>query len=242
MATKANTVDFDGTPIHMIGPMVALQKVLTAATKLTARPQRMCLIIGDPGMGKTLGARYFAAQHEDAVCLQIPPASILRPGRLLRLLEEALGMPVGGQATLYDATLAIIDELQRRPRLLILDDANRIRSYDYVDMLRFIHDEAGARMAFISMTALEHLFRKYPEFSGRVQLFHRLKPPTKAEIAGILDDFSPEAVDAIYDLTAGRMREVMVLAEHFRMARVPGSQRTPGNIRRVARAFTLRAS
>jgi len=249
MASKANTlerqtapIDFDGTPIYLIGPMVAMQKVLTAASKLTARPERMCLLIGPPGLGKTLGARWFAAQHEDAVHVQLPPAPILRPGRLLRIVEAALDMAVGGQATLYDATLAIIEELSRRPRLLLFDDAHRLRRYDYVDMLRFIHDEAGARMAFISIPALEHVFRKYREFDTRVQIYHRLKPPTKPEIAGILEDFSEEAVDAIYELTGGRMREVMVLAEHFRMNDVPARQRSAANITKVARTFMLRAS
>lgn len=240
--TKTDTIDFGDEQIHLIGPMVALQRVLAAARRLTRRPERMALIIGDQGMGKTLGARWFASQHDDAVYIQIPPASVLRPGRLLHLVERALDMPVGGRTTLYDAMLGIIDELRRDPRLLIFDNANRLRRYDYIDMLRYIHDEAAARMAFISIPALEHVFRQHAEFAGRLQIYHQLKPPTKDEVRAILPDFSTEAVDAIYEFSGGRMREVMVLAEHFRMDEVPVKERTPDRVRRVARAFTLRAA
>jgi len=240
MATK--TITFEGTEIYLIGPMAASLKVLEAARRLTRRPERMSLLIGDQGMGKTLASRYFASQAEDVVYIQIPPAPILRPGRLLQLLEEALEIPVGGAPTLYDRALAIIHELARQPRMLVLDNANRIRRYDYIDMLRYIHDEAGARIAFVSIPALEHVFRQYREFAGRLQIYHQLKPPTREEVASILADFSQEAINAIYEISGGRMREVMVLAEHFRMDQIPTRERTPDRIRRAARVFTLRTA
>jgi len=244
MATiKAKQIEFDGQTIHLIGPMDALLKTLTAALGMTRRPERMALIIGDQGMGKTVGSRIFCEQHPDeALYIQIPPASVMRPGRLLQLLEQVLDLPVAGAPTLFDRLHGIIAELRRKPRMLVFDNANRIRKYDYIDMLRYIHDEAGARMAFISVPTLEYVFRQHREFAGRLQLYHHLKPATRAEIAAVLPEFPDDMVAAIHDQSGGRMREVMVLAEIFRAGRIPKKDWTPQVVQRVARTFTLRAA
>ena len=239
--SKPQPIHFDGQDVYLVGPMDALLKTLAAAHQLSPRPERMALIIGEQGMGKTLGSRLFAGQHDDVIYIQIPPASILRPGRLLQLMEHTLDMPAGSGAapTLFDRTLSIISELQRRPRMLIFDNANRIRRYEYIDLLRYIHDESGTRMAFVSIPALEHVFSQYPEFAGRCQFKFRLRPASVDDLVAILTDFEPAAAAKIHEITGGRMREVMVLAEHFRRNRK--ADPTPANIERVARAFTMRA-
>ena len=240
--TKPQTIHFDGIDIHLVGPMDALLKALAAAHQITSRPERMALIVGDQGMGKTLGSRLFASQHDDVVYLQIPPASILRPGRLLQMLEHALDMLAGPGAapTLFDRTHAIIADLQRRSRMILFDNANRIGRYGYVDLLRYIHDEAGTRMAFISIPSLEHFFGQHLEFAGRCGLRYRLQPATRDDIAAILTDFPAEAVAKIHEMSGGRMRQVMVLAEHFR--RNPKAERSPSNVEKIARVFTPRAA
>ena len=235
------TVEFEGQDIHLIGPMDGIQKALTAALHLTRRPERMCLIVGEQGMGKTVGSRLFCSQHPDAVYIQIPPASVMRPGRLLQLLESALEMPVAGAPTLFDRLHGIIAELRQRPRMVVFDNANRIRKYDYIDMLRYVHDEAGARMAFVSIPSLEYVFTSYAEFASRVQIRHHLRPLTASEVAAILTDFPAEVAQTIYEATGGRTRSVMVLAELMRSG-VDRKQWSPDAVKTVARSFTLRAA
>ena len=239
---NTKTITFHGEEVHIIGPMDGMLKVLEAALRMTRRPERMCLIVGEQGMGKTLGARLFCEQMhpDDAIYVQIPPASVMRPGRLLQLLEAALDLPIAGPPTLFDRLQAIIASLRSRPRALVFDNANRIRKYDYIDMLRYVHDEAGARMVFVSIPSLEHVFRQHREFAGRLQIYHQVRPATRQDIAAVLSDFPEDMIGAIYDRTGGRMRETMVLAEIFRT----GIERTKWSaaaVNRVAQRFTLGA-
>ena len=234
------TIEFEGQDVYIVGPMDGLLKTLSAASRMTRRPERMCLIIGEQGMGKTLGSRLFCSQHPEAVYIQIPPAAVMRPGRLLQLLESALDLPIAGAPTLFDRLHGIIAELRKNARMMVFDNANRIRGYDYIDMLRYIHDEAGARMAFVSIPSLEYVFTSYAEFASRVQIRHRLLPLTAPEVAAILPEFPADISQAIYEATGGRTRSVMVLAELMRG--VERRQWSSDAVKQVARSFTLRAA
>jgi len=213
------TIEFEGQPIHLIGPMDGLQKALTAGLHLTRRPERMCLIIGEQGMGKTVGSRLFCAQHPDAVYIQIPPASVMRPGRLLQLLETALDLPIAGAPTLFDRLHGIIAELRQRPRMMVFDNANRIRKYDYIDMLRYVHDEAGARMAFVSIPSLEYVFTSYAEFASN------RGPGGALDVAGARIGVGRIApLSASVEIPSLSYQETMVLIEGFFVA---GYESTP---------------
>jgi len=239
---KLQTIEFEGTRVFVVRPMRQLLGALEAARRLKGTSERMSLIIGQQGLGKTLGARYFATQHDDTAYLQVPPAPMLTPRRLLGLIEGALGMSVGARRTLHDTGLGVIDRLRRYPRLLLFDNANRIRRYDYIDVLRYIHDEAGARMAFISVPQLEHIFRQYPEFSGRCQIIRRMDPPEPAELAQMFPGISPAALDAMYKVTAGGIRELMVLRYYFAEQGIAPRDWTVEDVNDIASRFTLRAA
>ena len=232
------TIEFGGERIHIIGPMDGLLKALAAASRMTRRPERMTLIVGEPGCGKTVGARIYAAAHpDDTVLIEIPPASVMRPGRLLQLMETALDLPVCGGRTLYDRLLAICEEMRQHSRLLIFDEANRIRQSNYLDLLRFVHDVAGARMAFISLPSLQYVFELHPEFGTRLQLRYQMKALSAPEVAAMLPGFPAETVEAIHAQSGGRPRSVMVLAELLR--EVERKEQTADTVRRIARRFTL---
>jgi len=237
---SVKTVQFEGDDLYLTSPFVAFQEALEACRRLTVRPERMALILGEQGMGKTVGSRWFCSQHADACYIEVPPAPILRTGRLLKLIEAELGM--AGGSTLFDRTLAIADELSRQPRMLVFDIGNRLRRYDYIDVLRYIHDRARARMAFVGTPALERVFREHAEFAGRVQIRHALRPTPLAEAMAIFRDFSDQAAAAIHEITGGRMRQMLVLAHAFRSNKIPLERRTPDAVRRVAQSLTVRAA
>lgn len=234
------TVDFDGTPIHLIGPSAVMMKVLEVARRLTRRPERMALLIGDQGIGKTLLSRYFATQHRDVIYLQIPPAEVLSTSMLLRMIENKLGMAHGDHARKFDRVMALIEELRRQPRMLIFDNANRMAPYKFLDVFRYIHDEAGVRICFISVPALRAAFTRHPEFAGRIGLFHHLKPLNRDEVALLFPRASEEAISAIHQITGGRMREVLGLVNHFQENDVGEAAWTAPQIEKIARAFTIR--
>jgi DNA transposition AAA+ family ATPase len=133
--------------------------------------------------------------------------------------------------------LAICEELRQNPRLLIFDEANRIRQSHYLDMLRYVHDVAGARIAFISFPSLQYVFGLHPEFGSRLQLRYQMKPLTATEVAAVLPGFPPEAVEAIHTASGGRPRSVMVISELLK--NVDRKEWTADTVRRIARRFTM---
>lgn len=237
MATH-RTIEFGGETVHIVGPMDGLLKALGAAARMTHRPERLTLIVGEPGCGKTIGARIYAAAHpEETVLIEIPPASVMRPGRLLQLMETALELPVAGGHSLYDRLLAVCEELRHHPKLMIFDEANRIRQSNYLDMLRYVHDVAGCRMAFISIPSLQYVFELHPEFGSRLQLRYSMKPLTAVEVAAVLPGLPAEVVEQIWQSSGGRPRSVMVIAELLKG--VERKDQTADTVRRIARRFTM---
>jgi DNA transposition AAA+ family ATPase len=234
----AHTLKFAGSTIYQVGPM---KKLLGALDALLADDgeQRMLLVSGEPGTGKTLGVHLWCSLHpEEAVYIDTPPAALLRTGRLLELLEQSLGLPVRGQPTLYARARALIAALTDSPRVIVFDEANRLRSSDYLDLLRYIVDETpAAKIAFVTLPHLEHMFRVRRELRSRLFMRVALALATRDEIAEVLPDLPAQAVDAIHGVTGGHMRETFVLARHVR--RLKPENMTADAIRRIARRYTL---
>jgi DNA transposition AAA+ family ATPase len=232
------TIKFKGKDVYRIGPT---DRLLSALDALLAEDgeQRMLLISGEPGTGKTLAVHLWCSEHEhEAVYIDTPPAALLRTGRLLELLEESLGLPVRGQPTLYARCRAIITALTDSPRLIVFDEANRLARSDYLDLLRYIIDETpGAKVAFVSLPHLEHMFRVRRELRSRLFLRVALAPLTRDEAAQVLTDLAPPVIDEIHKVTGGHMRELFVLARHVR--RLKADNQTPDMVRRIARRYTL---
>lgn len=235
------TIRYDGRDVYLVAPMDELLKALGTALSMRRQEQRLYLMVGEQGTGKTLGSKLFCSQHpRETVYLSVPPASVMRAGRLLQVLEQALDLPIRGAPNLFDRLQAIVAHLRVRPRMLVIDEANRIRREEYLDMLRFVHDEAGAQIAFVSLPPLEHTFRRYPELAGRVQLCHRLGLVTAEEARSLLSDLPPETVTEIHEISGGRMREIVVLAGIFREGDLEREHWTAEMVQKLATKFTLR--
>lgn len=234
------TIALDGQQIYLTKPLDSLLKALEVGRSLTTHSERLCLISGLPGTGKSTGAKIFCAQHEDAIYLNPPPASVLRPGRLLSLLIEVLDVRIGPQSSLHHRLQSIIQSLRQRPRMLVFDEGDRLRSQDNLDLLRYVHDEAGARIAFVSIPRLEGALLRSAAVGTRLGIIYRVEFPSLEEVLEILPDLPGETAKEIFRLADGHMREVMVIARLLR-AGVKKEQWTPNTVRRVARSFTLRA-
>ncbi len=192
--------------IHDVGPL----KTITASLDMLLAEegeQRLLLITGEQGTGKSFGAKLWCQSHRDeSIYIEAPPSSCLPIGQRL---------------------------------LLVFDEADRMRGKDPLDVLRYIHDQASAKIAFISVPALRESFLSRPELKGRVVLSPQLKPLTRGEVRKILPDLADAVADAIYDASGGRIREVLVLSGHTR--RLKDENRTPENVGKISRQYTLSA-
>ena len=140
-----------------------------------AAPGRSILVIqGLTGRGKTSWAEFQAVQ--DPLCEYLEAKSNWSPSWMLRDVAEALGMT---RAHSTEENYRAVVELQRRrPRLLMLDEAERIvRSERLLETLRELHDE-GLPLVLLGETGSwsnttrtgvwSGISRKSPRFADRV--------------------------------------------------------------------------
>jgi len=234
------TLEYHGSTVYRIGPMDRLLRTLDLAHKARSG-RRLCLITGEPGSGKSLGVHMWCDSHpNDTVYVDTPTSSLLRTGRLLELLEQALLLPVHGQPTLYARTRTIIDRLVQDPRMIVFDEADRLRRGDHLDLLRYIHDEADARFAFVTIPALRGVFMRRPELARRVSNAMQLDPLTAEQTGMIVAQVLPQQplaiVEAIHALSRGLMGDLLVLLDHIQEYQ---GNLTADVVRRIARRFTL---
>lgn len=204
------TISWDGIEIYPIKPWQEYQRLLAALASLRNVRERLALFIGEQGVGKSLGATYFAEQNRPAVYIEALPAAVNTESRLLRQIAGGCGMNDAAPSR-YDLLVRIEEHLRTSGQALIIDNAERLRAYRYLDLVRHIHDHAGAPIAFCGTPSIEAAFSEHRELAGRVVLHRQLRLATAAEIRPALEEFSDELAQRVWEITRGRMREVMGL-------------------------------
>jgi len=238
--SKIESVRWEGRDIFLLSPMRRLLQALDSLHQPTTAEERLGLIVGRPGLGKTLGCRYYAATHPNVVHIQLPPAAALKAnGALTSLIESRLGMPAIARGSLLRRMDAVIEELRARPRMLLLDTAHRLK-YDHVDTFRYFSDEAHVPIAFVSVPALLGLFQDREEFARRLHVSRALEEPKPWEITALMPRGLPDEItEAVYSITGGSVGRIVVLSRHIRRSSVNPSDWTPDLLQRTANALTL---
>ena len=228
--------------IYLIGPMQESLSILDAARKMTKRAERLALLVGDPGSGKSTSCQIYAERHPREVCyLQIPAKVLLKPGTIIKLLQNALEINAPITQDNHRACEQIIRQLRERPRMLLLDEADRL-PYNLVDLVRYIHDESGCRVVFAGLPRVEKHFRLDPVLGDRVGLRYQLKPLQRKDLREIevLNGLDEDVLDAVYDITNGNMRRIMVLTSHIEAMLSNNTAITAKRIERAAGYLTVR--
>ena len=113
--------------------------------------ERMALIFGAPGLGKSETALQFAANNG---ALYMRMKKLMTARWFLRELIDGLGSSPGWRTE--DLFNQVLDLLNRRKRTLILDEVDYFTSDSKVtETLRDIHDITGTAMLFIGMNQAE---------------------------------------------------------------------------------------
>jgi len=223
----------DGKTIWMIRPTRNVLQALERMHKPTADAERMCLLIGDPGMGKTCAGTFFAAQHKDVCYIDLPPRAVMQAATSpIGLLEDALGISASTRIV-RERLDRVVDELIARPRMILLDTAHRLK-YDHIDVFRFVHDKAGIPVCILSVPALSPMFDQHREFGSRLALRIKLQPATRDEIVALLDGYPEEVAAEIHRRTGGRIREVLQLRRLAELSTRSLDRLTPKQIQELA--------
>jgi DNA transposition AAA+ family ATPase len=111
------------------------------------------LIMGPSGIGKTVTAKRWVAKHEfDAIFFTVG-ITVHTYGNLIDGLAEALGSRSSSYYSLRDRLDGIVERLQERPILIILDEVQAFNTKMW-ETLRHIHDESGAGLVYLGQPGI----------------------------------------------------------------------------------------
>ncbi len=177
--------------------------------------ERMALVYGDPGLGKTETSLQYAANNGS---LYIRMKKLMTARWFLGELVEDLG---GGSywrtRDLFDAAIKI---LSSKKRTLILDEVDYFTADSKVtETLRDIHDITGTPMIFIGMQQADKRLKRYPHLYDRFVEVVKFDPLDREDVEKMATQlsevhFSEDAVDQMTSDSEGKIRKILALIHH----------------------------
>ena len=174
--------------------------------------ERMALIFGAPGLGKSECALQFAATNGS---VYIRMKKLMTARWFLRELIDCLGSsPAWRTEDLFNQ---VIDLLKRRKRTLILDEVDYFTSDSKVtETLRDIADVTGTPMLFIGMQHADKRLMRYPHLYDRFVEVVKFQPLDREDVELMIKElsdvaFDEDAIDNIVTQSEGKIRRIMAL-------------------------------
>jgi chromosomal replication initiation ATPase DnaA len=178
--------------------------------------ERMILIIGEPGLGKTESSLYYAAMNGAVMVRMLELMS--GPWLLRKIVSELGGEPLHRS----DKNMDLICELlHEKPRVLIFDEIDRFaRNPKIVESIRDIHDlNFGSPIIFVGeehadkkLAQNRRLFRRFVE----IIKFERLDLDGTRDFLSEISDvkYLDDAVEKIFVNTNGKISNIMMAVDH----------------------------
>ena len=163
--------------------------------ELTDRYKEMSVIIGNSGVGKTEAVKFYCMLHENAVYAVMNKA--ITAQELLEQIIIALGETSPG-GSLNERLTAIQRSLQRRPRMIIVDEADLLQ-VRHLEILRAVYDGGHCAMVLIGLPRLvmlltrgQSLKENLAQLYSRVGFRRDITPPNREDIELIAEKYSLE--------------------------------------------------
>lgn len=174
--------------------------------------ERMCLIFGDPGLGKTETALQYASGN-GAIFLRM--RKLMNARWLLRDLVRELGdYPARYIEGLFNQTVEL---LEKKKKTLILDEVDYFSNDSKVtETLRDLHDLTGTPMIFIGMSKADSRLKRYPHLYDRFVEVVKFLPLDREDVGLMVKElsnvsFSEDGIERIVELSEGKIRRVLSL-------------------------------
>lgn len=207
----------------------------TARLDFIKRRSGIMLLVGDPGVGKTVALRRFSEELNSNVFRPIyTPLSTLKGTDLLRHINQRLGLPHrASKSLIYDQIQnEILDSRQQRGRsvVLIIDEAHLMQTWALQELRLLCNFKMDSFDPFIlilsGQTELARTmdFAVMEPFSQRLALRYQVPPLDAVQTATYVTEhlkyvganeplFSDDALSALYDVTFGIPRRIGSTAE-----------------------------
>jgi DNA transposition AAA+ family ATPase len=162
--------------------------------KLQNKPEttsRMALVYGEPGLGKSRTALWFAAQND---CVYLRSSNMMSGRWLLEELVEELGeIPYSKTSDLFKQ---ITDQLRDKPKTIIVDEIDYLLSdAKSIETLRDIYDKTNVPLVLIGMNQADKKLIRYKHIYDRTSEILKFNPFSKTEIKHILNELSEVEFD-----------------------------------------------
>ena len=170
---------------------------------------KMGLIYGDPGLGKTQTAVWWATNN-DAVYVRAQNKMTCR-WLLEKIVYELGESPSRKMADLIEQC---ITHLRLKPQVIIIDEVDYlINRHRIVETLRDLHDLTGVPIVLIGMQEAKTKLGKYRHLYDRISEIIEFKPLSKDDLDVIVEELSEikitdEAKEIFFEKT-NRFRQVI---------------------------------
>ena len=170
---------------------------------------KMGLIYGDPGLGKTQTAVWWATNN-DAVYVRAQNKMTCR-WLLEKIVYELGESPSRKMADLIEQC---ITHLRLKPQIIIIDEVDYlINRHRIVETLRDLHDLTGVPIVLIGMQEAKTKLGKYRHLYDRISEIIEFKPFSKDDLDVIIEELSEikitdEAKEIFFEKT-NRFRQVI---------------------------------
>lgn len=179
--------------------------------------ERMALVTGEVGLGKTEAALWYGA-HNGAIIIRM--WEMMTGHWLLRELVKEIGVePAWRTEKLVDQ---LKEHLSPKPRTIILDEVDRfLKDQDrkkaaVLETLRDIHDVCHCPMVFVGEEWIDKKMKRLPRLYDRIveiARFEKFNIPDVKQLIGELSEyrFNDDAIEKIAQESGGRIRPIMNL-------------------------------
>lgn len=146
---------------------------------------------GDAGLGKTFAVQYAVATLRrsgiDRPWVVFPEKPTMKM-MIAGILKEITGVKHGGDR--YRLTVDLADVLCERPRLLVVDEAQRLNR-DCIETLRHLHDDPRTRfaVALVGGNDCWTVLSRYPMLRSRIFARVAFEPMSFEQVLAIIPKF-----------------------------------------------------
>ncbi|MFA5121911.1 AAA family ATPase [Zavarzinia sp.] len=246
---------------HLNAVETPVYQAVTVALEMAKHGQRMAVIYGAPGCGKTFAAEQFAARDPKGSLIMMLRYGLGQPkgfiAELLRLLEGK-----GDERFWAPSRMArmIIDNLRARPRFVVVNDGQMLR-FRCFEFLTAIVEQAHCGVAVIGHECMKdtisagkrvdsETFDRIKDFSSFTHVSHLGIPKVidqvdvddvRRVVTQILPDITDDGVKFFADVNAfPSMRAIVQTAIDVRGLQLRSRKPQPCNAQTIAAAVRLR--
>ena len=172
--------------------------------------ERMALVFGDPGLGKSETALHYAANN-GSLYIRMKKLMTAR-WFLTELVDDLGGSPSWRTKDLFDQSC---DLLRARKRTLILDEVDYFTQDSKVtETLRDLHDITATPMLFIGMNQADKRLMRYPHLYDRFVEVVKFTPLDRDDVSNMAKElsevsFEDDAIDRIATESEGKIRKII---------------------------------